>query len=212
TTAPAPTTAPAAQATTAPAAQPTAAAAAKPVAPAAAAGAAGKPVKGGQFVVAMERDATTFDPLRIQDVYSDPVEGLTVDTLYKIDDKGQVVGQLVEKTENPQPNVYVMTLRKGIKFTDGTDLNAEAVKFNLDRHRNDEKSTRIQDVKDITSIETPDPYTVKITLKAPFAPFTSKLVSGAGYILSPTAVQKLGDNLQRELTGARSGPNRLTSW
>jgi peptide/nickel transport system substrate-binding protein len=215
TTAPAaaPTTAPAAQATTAPAAQPTAAAAAKPTtAPAAAAGAAGKPVKGGQLVVAMERDATTFDPLRIQDVYSDAVEGLTVDTLYKVDAKGQVVGQLVEKTENPQPNVYVMTLRKGIKFTDGTDLNAEAVKFNLDRHRNDEKSTRIQDVKDITSIETPDPYTVKITLKAPFAPFTSKLVSGAGYILSPTAVQKLGDNLQRELTGAGSGPYKLTSW
>ena len=60
-----------------------------------------------------------------------------------------------------------MTLRKGIKFQDGTDLNAEAVKFNLDRHSNDPKGTRLQDVKDITSIETPDPQTVKITLKAP---------------------------------------------
>jgi peptide/nickel transport system substrate-binding protein len=238
TTAPAaaPTTAPAAKPTTAAAqataakpaaAQPTVSAAAaqatvaasaapKPAAGAttapAAAGAAGKPVKGGQLVVAMERDATTFDPTKLQDVYSDAVEGLVVDTLYKVDEKGLVVGQLVEKTENPQPNVYVMTLRKGIKFQDGTELNSEAVKFNLDRHRNDPKGTRLQDVKDITSIETPDPSTVRITLSAPFAPFTSKLTGGAGYILSPTAVQKLGDNLQRELTGAGSGPYKMTSW
>jgi peptide/nickel transport system substrate-binding protein len=223
TTAPAaaPTTAPAAAATTAPAAAPTTApaAAAKPTtAPAAApttapaAGAAGKPVKGGTLTVAMERDATTFDPTKSQDVYSNAIIGLTVDSLYKVDEKGNVVGMLVEKTDNPSPNVYVMTLRKGIKFQDGTDLNAEAVKFNLDRHRNDEKGTRLQDVKDITSIETPDPYTVTITLKAPFAPFTSKLVGGAGYVQSPAAVQKLGDNLQRDLTGAGSGPYKFVSW
>jgi len=203
--APAATTAPAAAPTTAPAA------AAKPT-PAPAAAAAGKPVKGGSLTVAMERDATTFDPTKSQDVYSNAIIGLTVDSLYKVNEKGEVVGMLVEKTENPQPNEYVMTLRKGIKFQDGTDLNAEAVKFNLDRHRNDEKGTRIQDVKDITNIETPDPYTVKITLKAAFAPFTSKLTGGAGYVQSPAAVQKLGENLQRDLTGAGSGPYKFVSW
>jgi peptide/nickel transport system substrate-binding protein len=229
TTAPAPATkAPAAaatqpaQATTAPAAAPTqpAAAAPKPTtappAPAPptqpAASAAGKPVKGGQLTVAMERDPTTFDPTKSQDVYSNAIIGLTCDSLYKVDDKGAVVGSLVEKTENPQPNVYVMTLHKGIKFQDGTDLNAEAVKFNLDRHRNDPKGTTIQDVKDITDISTPDPYTVQITLKAPFAPLTSKLISGAGYVQSPTALAKLGDNLQRDLTGAGSGPYKFVQW
>lgn len=173
---------------------------------------AGKPVKGGQIVVAIERDATTFDPTKSQDVYSNAIIGLVCDSLYKIDDKGQVVGSLVEKTENPQPNVYVMTLRKGIKFQDGTDLDAAAVKFNLERHMNDPKGTRLQDVKDITSIDTPDPQTLRITLKAPFAPFTSKLTGGAGYIQSPTAVQKLGDNLQRDLTGAGSGPYKFVQW
>ncbi len=222
TTAPAaaakPTTAAAAQPTTA-AAQPTVAAAAKPTtAPAAAAttapaaNAAGKPVKGGQLIAAMERDATTFDPTRSQDVFSNAVVGLVADSLYKVDDKAQVVGSLVEKTDNPQPNVYVLTLRKGIKFQDGTDVNSEAVKFNLDRHINDPKSVRSQDVKDITSIETPDPLTVKVTLKGPFAPFPSKLIQGAGFILSPAAVQKLGDNLPRDLTGAGSGPYKFVSW
>jgi len=235
TTAPAaaaPTTAPAAKPTTAPAAQvqptvnaaaaqatvaasaaqkPGAAAAATPTA-APAAAAAGKPVKGGQLTVTMSRDATTFDPTKSQDVYSNAIIGLVSNSLYKVDEKGQVVGELVEKTENPQPNVYVMTLRKGVKFQDGTDVNSEAVKFNLDRHRNDPKATTIQDVKDITSIETPDPLTVKITLAAPFAPFPSKLTGGAGYIQSPAAVQKLGDSLQRDLTGAGSGPYKFVSW
>src|SRR5579859_3112256 len=226
-----PTTALAAQPTAAAAAQPTTAAAAQPTtaaaqaaapkptaAPAAApttapaASAAGKPVKGGQLVVATSRDATTFDPTKSQDVYSNAVIGLVADSLYKVDDKAQVVGSLVAKTDNPQPNVYIMTLRPGIKFQDGTDLNSEAVKFNLERNINDPKATTIQDVKDITAIDTPDPLTVKITLKGPFAPFLSKLTNGAGFVLSPTAVQKLGDNLPRDLTGAGSGPYKFTSW
>src|SRR5438445_683015 len=93
--APSPTTAPAAAAPTQPAA-----AAAKPTTPPAAvaaptqapaATAAGKPVKGGQLTVAMERDPTTFDPVKSQDVYSNAIIGLTCDSLYKIDDKGAVV-------------------------------------------------------------------------------------------------------------------------
>jgi peptide/nickel transport system substrate-binding protein len=196
------------------AAQPTQApaAAAQPTAAAPSQAAAGKPVKGGQMVIATARDVSTFDPTKSQDVYSNDVLSLTTDTLFEVDDKAQVVGRLVEKTENPQPNVYVFTLRKGIKFQDGTDLNADAVKFNLQRHMNDPKATTIQDVKSITSIETPDPLTVKITLEAPFAPFTSRLTTGAGFIQSPAAIQKLGDTLQRDLTGAGSGPYKFISW
>jgi peptide/nickel transport system substrate-binding protein len=214
-----PTTAPGTQPTTVAAAvaqatvaQATNAAAPAPTQAAGTTNAAGKPVKGGQLVVATQRDATTFDPTKSQDVYSNDILYLTTDTLFQIDDKGQVVGRLVEKTDNPQPNVYVLTLRQGIKFQDGTDLNADAVKFNLMRHINDPKATTSQDVKPIQSIDTPDPYTVKITLSAPFAPFTSRLALGAGFVQSPAAIQKLGDNLQRDLTGAGSGPFKFVSW
>jgi peptide/nickel transport system substrate-binding protein len=173
---------------------------------------AGQPMRGGTFTVAMARDVVNFDPTRQSDVYSAMVLNNTVDTLFEVDRDGNVVGRLVEKTENPQPNVYVFTLRKGIKFHDGTDLNAEAVKFNLERHVNDPRSVRSQDVKDITSIETPDAHTVRITLKVPFAPFPVKLTFGAGFVLSPTAVQKLGESLQRDLTGAGSGAFKFVEW
>ncbi len=44
--------------------------------------------------MAMARDATNFDPLRQNDVYSAVVLNNVADTLYEIDSKGSVVGRL----------------------------------------------------------------------------------------------------------------------
>jgi peptide/nickel transport system substrate-binding protein len=176
-------------------------------------GASGQPVYGGTFTVAMARDATTFDTLRSQDVYSAMVIAQVVEPLFEIDAQGNVVGRLVEKSENPQPNVYVWTLRRGIKFSDGTDFNAEVVKFNIERHMRDERAVRAQDVRDITSIEVVDPYTVRITLREAFRPFLSKFASvGAGYMYNPKAVEALGENLARDLRNAGTGPFVFVEW
>jgi peptide/nickel transport system substrate-binding protein len=182
-------------------------------APSTPASSAGKPAMGGQLVLAMLRDANNLDPAApLQDVITNTVQALVVENLYEINSQGEVVGRLVDRTENPQPNVYILHLHPGIKFHDGTDLNAEAVKFNLERQINDVKAGRHEDVKDITSIETPDATTIRITLERASAPFTSSLANNAGSILSPAAIQKLGGNLQRDLTGAGSGPYRFTIW
>jgi len=154
----------------------------------------------------MAADAITFDPLRLSDVYSRMVLTQVADPLFDVDKDGKVAGRLVESAENPEPNVHVWKLRKGIKFTDGSEFNAEAVKFNIDRHRNDDKSTRSQDVKDITSIDTPDATTVRITLKAPDRTFLTKFAGDAGLILNPKAVQALGDSVQRDLTNGGTRP------
>lgn len=169
-------------------------------------------VRGGTLTVAMARDVTTFDPTRNQDVYGSTALAFVAEGLYEIDPKANTTLRVAEKLENPMPNVYVWTLRKGIKFQDGTDLNAEAVKFNIQRHIDDTKSVRNQDVKDVTAIETPDAGTVKVTLKNPFAPFPNKLNGGAGTLLSPAVIQKLGENLQRDLTGAGAGPFKFKEW
>jgi peptide/nickel transport system substrate-binding protein len=178
------------------------------------AGGAQQIVRGGTLTVAMARDATTFDPTRNQDVYGSTVLALVAEQLFEIDKDVNTVGRVVEKSENPEPNVYVWTLRRGIKFQDGSDLTAEAVKFNLERHINDPKSVRNQDVKDVTSVETPDQYTVRVTLKGPFAPFLNKVAgaSSAGTVLSPAVVQRLGENLQRDLTNAGAGAFKFREW
>ena len=62
--------------------------------------------------------------------------------------------------------MYTVKLHSGVKFQDGTDFNAEAVKANLDRASNpDNHLKRYNLYKNIASTEAVDPTTVKITNK-----------------------------------------------
>ncbi len=97
-------------------------------------------------------------------VYANVFEGLT-----RIDEKGQVQPALAESwTVSDDGKVYTFKLHTGVKFHDGSDFNAEDVKFSLDRAR-DEKSTNAQKklFEVIESVEVVDPATVKVTLKNP---------------------------------------------
>ena len=68
-----------------------------------------------------------------------------------------------------------------MKFQDGTDFNAEAVKVNLDRASNPENSLKRYNLyKNIASTEVVDPATVKITLKEPFRVYQYSGASGDG--------------------------------
>jgi peptide/nickel transport system substrate-binding protein len=170
----------------------------------------GTPVRGGSLALAMPSGVTNLDPLR-SDAYSGAVLGNVADSLFEVDLEGNIVGALVASYETPQPNVYVLHLRLGVKFHDGTDFNAQAVVFNLRRALNDANSGVRQYVANITSMQTPDSATVRLTLATPDAAFLSHLVSGAGYMLSPAAVTNLGSKISVDLTGAGTGPFRFSS-
>src|SRR6266576_2041297 len=85
---------------------------------------------------------------------------------------------------------YTFRLRTGVKFQDGTDMDAAAVKFSLERARafGDKDSEAagflLSGIKDIA---TPSPTTVVITLLAPDVAFLSKLAYSVASIVSPTA-------------------------
>jgi peptide/nickel transport system substrate-binding protein len=81
----------------------------------------------------------------------------------------------------------VFHLRKGVKFTDGTDFNAAAVKFNFDAQKANKKAP------DWGNIEVIDDYTLKVNI-AHWGPTTMLTFgdSGTSPIASPTAYQKNG--------------------
>ena len=87
----------------------------------------------------------------------------------------------------------VLKLRQGVKFQDGEPMDAAAVKFSIERHLNMEGSNRKAEISAVSGVEIIDDHTVKLVLKAPFAPLLAALSDRAGMIVSPKAAQGGGD-------------------
>ncbi len=112
---------------------------------------------------------------------------------------------------------YRFKLRQGIKFHDGSDFNAEAVKFNFDRMLKEDHpfyntgpfplSFNFSSIEAVNAI---DPTTVEFKLKEPFAPFLSNLAYPTGLIVSPEAVKKYGKEFGRHPSG--TGPFKFAEW
>ncbi len=101
-----------------------------------------------------------------------------------------------------------LTLRGDGRFHDGTALDAEAVRVNLERYRTARESRRRAELRPVSGVEVVDPRTVLIRLSEPFAPLLSVLSDRAGMIMSPTALARLGERIGTE--PVCSGPFRLT--
>ncbi len=100
----------------------------------------------------------------------------------------------------------------GVKFHDGTDFNAQAVKWNFDRMLDpDEISPRRGEFAGIiSSISTPNSNTLVFQLTKAFRPFVALLADRPGFIVSPTGVQTLGQDFGAKPVGA--GPFILSEW
>jgi peptide/nickel transport system permease protein/peptide/nickel transport system substrate-binding protein len=104
----------------------------------------------------------------------------------------------------------VLELRPGVTFHDGTPLDAEAVKFNLDRALGDAKSNIKVDLSSVDSVEVSGPTTVTIKLKAQDRSLPLILSDRAGMMASPTAVKAGGGSIDRAPVGA--GPWKFVKW
>lgn len=155
-----------------------------------------KPVKGGTINFGTYAETSGLDPtVSGGSGVSGGIELAAIyDTLMRFDpDEGTYVPQLAAGLEpNDDSSVWTLKLRDGVTFTDGTPLDAEAVVFSLKRHI--EKKSRFADlVSRIKSYETPDDRTVVLTLTEPWTGFPFVLAFMPGMVVSPTAVEKLGD-------------------
>jgi peptide/nickel transport system substrate-binding protein len=114
-------------------------------------------------------------------------------------------------TPNADFTQWTLKLRPNVKFSDGSDFNADAVVFNLKRHV-EKKSRTVTLVQPIKDYATPDPLTVVFTLNSAWSGFPFALASAPGMIVSPAAIQKLGDSLATNPVGAGAGPFVIDSF
>jgi peptide/nickel transport system substrate-binding protein len=116
------------------------------------------------------------------------------DKLFDINERLEVVPQLATGHRWETPTQLLITLREGVRFHDGEAMDAEAVRYSLNRHLTMQGSFRRSEIADMQSVEVVDPRTVRITLKAPSASFMAALTDRAGMIVSPKAAEALGRN------------------
>src|SRR5712692_4997628 len=139
--------------------------------PASASAAAGAPKPGGTIRVGLDSEIANLDPMKSSLVVDRQIMYNAYDALVAVDKDLKIVPSLAESWDTPSPGTYVFHLRKGVKFHDGSDFNADAVKFTLDRNRNTDTSPRKAELSDVAAVDVVDPATVKVTLKGPSAPF-----------------------------------------
>src|SRR5690242_5059118 len=148
------------------------------------------------LVVALNQDPDVLDPTLARTYVGRIVFAHICEKLYEIDEGLHISPQLAAAMPVMADGGRTVTikLRPRVKFNDGTPMDAEAVKFSLDRHRTLKGSNRASELAPVDAVEVVDPLTVRLRLKAPFSPLLAQLTDRAGMPVSPAAVKKLGDN------------------
>jgi peptide/nickel transport system substrate-binding protein len=156
-----------------------------------------RPVKnGGTLAIALNADPDALDPSTATTFVGRQVFANMCEKLYDIDKDANLVPQLASELPELSDDGKTVTikLRSGVKFNDGTPLDAEAAKISLDRHRTWEKSSRQADLAAVKEVTVVDPQTVRLTLSQPYTPLTAQLADRAGMILSPKQLDSEKEN------------------
>jgi peptide/nickel transport system substrate-binding protein len=190
--------------------------------------------QGGKPIVAASSQPVSLAPGKISDGGSIFVQDQIYDRLLEFKPGTTEVqpGLATGITGNADSTVWTIKLRTGVKFHDGTDFNAAAVKFNFDYWWDDTRPTFVKSGNSIVdsifdayksgkdpisilkAVDVVDPTTVRVTLSSPMANFDEIMATGYFGIASPTAIQRAGeDKYGTAATGAvGTGPYVFKSW
>src|SRR6516225_1825768 len=176
---------------------------------------AGSPAFAAKDVVfAVASQFTTTDPYDANDTLSQAMAKSFYEGLFGFDKDMKLIPVLAESYDVSKDGLaYTIKLKKGIKFQDGTDFKADAVKVCLDRVTNPENKLKRYGLynNNIAKVEVVDDYTARITLKTPFSPFINQLAHPSTVMISPTALKKWG-NKDIAFHPVGTGPFEFVEW
>jgi len=183
----------------------------------------GERIPPGALIYGRGNDSIGLDPGHRDDGESFKVCESIYDMLVQYKrDSTEIEPALAESWETSEDGLeWTFHLRQNVKFHDGTDFDADAVVFSLERQHN--STHPFHDVggayiywsdlgldKIINTIEATDKYTVKITFNRTFGPFLNAMTLVPFAIVSPTAVREKGEDFSSNPVG--TGPFKFVKW
>ncbi|WP_261381473.1 ABC transporter substrate-binding protein [Paenibacillus cremeus] len=178
------------------------------------------------LIVGRGGDSANLDPAIVTDGESIKIAQQVFDKLleYKPGTTEVQPGLAESWKVSPDGLVYTFTLRKGVKFHDGTDFNADAVVFNFNRWSDPKSPYKfqgdsfdyynsmfgIETARVIKEVKAVDANTVQFTLNKPQAPFLQNIAMPAFSIGSPKAIQEKKEKFKSEPVG--TGPFVFKEW
>ena len=167
-------------------------------------------------------DPRGLDPAFVDDGESAKIMCNIYDTLLNYDTEScDIVPGLADLPEISDDGlVYTFKLQEGVKFHDGTDCNAEAVKKNIDRQLEPNRTADmpyagfVYGAEDsnsgVASVEAPDDTTVVITLRSASTAFIKNMAMAlAAPVVAPSAYENGANSLENPIG---SGPYKFVSW
>jgi peptide/nickel transport system substrate-binding protein/oligopeptide transport system substrate-binding protein len=166
----------------------------------------------------------TLDPAMITDVTGGTIAAKLFGGLVRIGNGLSIVPDIARGwSVSADGRVYTFWLKKGVRFSNGREVTSEDFKYSFERVMRKETASpnrwaleRIEGAAEffegraagISGIDTPDPYTLNITLSEPFSPFLNLLATTAAYVVPKEAAQ---DKDAFSSNPAGSGPFVLES-
>jgi ABC-type transport system substrate-binding protein len=159
-------------------------------------------------------DIVTLDGAFVIDVVTNTLADLIFDHLVRYRPDLSTEPDLAESWSVGNNNLtWTFKLRKGIKFSSGNPVDAEAVKFSLDRITDDKTGAANRGVyAAVSRVEVVDASTVRITTKSPFPDLLTALAERAGAIMDPAEAKKYANPKEVGLHPVGSGPYMLAQW
>lgn len=144
---------------------------------------------GGTLTLTAIAAPTTFDPAGSEWGNRSPFYQAVFDTLLLATPEGTIEPWLAtDWSYNDDNTVLTLNLREDVTFTDGTPLNAEAVKINLERFKSG-TSPDAGYFAGVESIEAPSEFTVQINLAAPDPAMLNYLTRDPGLVGAPASLE-----------------------
>jgi peptide/nickel transport system substrate-binding protein len=167
--------------------------------------------RGGTLTIVRPTDPVSLDPQLETTAPGAWVYYNILEPLLTLDEKMQVQLKLAAAYEVLSPTKVRFKLRPGVKFHDGTPLNAAAVKFTFERALKGSPPARWASLAgSLAGAEVVDDLTVDVVTSEPYGPILRTLAMIYTGIVSPTAVQKLGADFSRAPVG--TGPFKFVEW